>query len=292
MGLFNGKPAKDRVDGRYLKSLNGFFKFIPFIMPSRVDALNYYEQAFEISGADKWFKRQRAAGYKGMGMLHLIIAAYVRAVAAMPAINRFVAGRRIYAHDTIEVVMAVKRSLTADADETTIKVEFAPTDTIYDVYRKLNKAIDNVRSTDSNGTDEFAERFSHLPRWLARLLLWFIRVLDYFGWLPKRYIDISPFHGSMIITDLGSLGIGPIYHHIYNFGTLPVFISFGGKRSSYELDPSGTVVERKYIDAKFALDERIADGFYFASVFKLISKLIADPSILEDPPAAVNDDVF
>lgn len=292
MGLFNGRRSGDRADGRLLRSLNGFYKFIPFIMPSRVDSLNYYEQAFEVSNAEHWFRQQRTAGYKGMGMLYLFIAAYVRAVSQLPGLNRFVIGRRIYAHNSIEVVMAVKRSLTVDSDETTIKVEFDPSDTVYDVYRKLNAAIEEVKSSESNSTDDFAERFSNAPRWLVRLVIWFIGVLDYLGKLPKRLLDISPFHGSMIITDLGSLGIGPVCHHIYNFGTLPVFISFGAKRSAYELTRNGTVAERKYVDAKFSLDERIVDGQYYASAFKLISRYISDPSILETPPEIVNDDVF
>lgn len=78
------RRAGDRVDGRRLRSLNGFYNFIPFIMPARNDALNYYEESFEITNADRWFRKQRVAGYKGMGMLHLLIAAYVRACAYRP----------------------------------------------------------------------------------------------------------------------------------------------------------------------------------------------------------------
>lgn len=287
------RRAGDRIDGRRLRSLNGFYNFIPFIMPTRNDALNYYEQSFEITNADRWFRKQRVNGYKGIGMLHLLIAAYVRACAYLPGLNRFVVGNRVYAHNDIEIVMAVKRSLSIDATETTIKVPFKPTDTIYDVYNKMNEAIDSVKSSDEeNGTEEFANKFAALPRVIISFLIWLIRVADYFGLLPKRLLDVSPFHGSMIITDLGSLGIGPIYHHIYNFGTLPVFVSFGAKRHVHELDRHGNVVERKYVDGKFVLDERTVDGHYYASAFKLITRFIADPSLLEVPPQKVNEDIY
>lgn len=283
----------DRVDGRRIRSLNGFYNFMPFIMPTRSDAQNFYEQSFDITDADRWFRRQRVSGYKGMGMLHLLIASYVRACAYLPGLNRFVVGRRIYARNNIEVVMTVKRSLSIDATETTIKVAFEPTDTIYDVYRKMNAAIDEVKSSgEENGTEEFANKFAKLPRFLIRAAIALIRVCDYFGLIPKSVLDISPFHGSMIITDLGSLGIGPIYHHIYNFGSLPVFISFGAKRHVHELDRHGQVTDRKYIDAKFVLDERTVDGHYYATVFKLINRCIADPSVLEVPPQKVNEDIF
>ena len=189
------RRAGDRIDGRRLRSLNGFYNFIPFIMPTRNDALNYYEQSFEITNADRWFRKQRVNGYKGIGMLHLLIAAYVRACAYLP---------------DIEIVMAVKRSLSIDATETTIKVPFKPTDTIYDVYNKMNEAIDSVKSSDEeNGTEEFANKFAALPRVIISFLIWLIRVADYFGLLPKRLLDVSPFHGSMIITDLGSPHLSP-----------------------------------------------------------------------------------
>ena len=287
------RRAGDRVDGRRLRSLNGFYNFIPFIMPARNDALNYYEESFEITNADRWFRKQRVAGYKGMGMLHLLIAAYVRACAYLPGLNRFCVGKRIYAREDIEIVMTVKRSLTIDSSETTIKVAFKPTDTIYDVYNRMNAAIDEIKNSDEeNGTEEFANKFASLPRFVISFAIWLLRVADYFGLLPKKLLDVSPFHGSMIITDLGSLGIGPIYHHIYNFGTLPVFVSFGAKRHVHELDRHGNVVDRKYVDGKFVLDERTVDGHYYASVFKIINRIIQDPSILEVPPTKVNEDIF
>lgn len=281
----------DRADGRRIRTLSGFNNFIPYIMPQRNDALNHYEQSFEITNADRWFRQQRAAGYKGMGMLHLFIAAFVRSIAEYPALNRFVVGRHVYLHNEIEVVMAVKRGLSIDASETTIKVPFSPTDTVFDVYEKMTLAIGEVKNSDENGTEEFANKFAKLPRPVIRFAIWGLKVADYFGLLPKALLDVSPFHGSMIITDLGSLGIGPIYHHIYNFGTLPVFIAFGAKRRAAEIERNGDIVERKYVDAKFVLDERTVDGHYYASVFKLVNRYIADPSLLENPPERVNEDI-
>lgn len=287
------KRSGDRPDGRRIRSLNGFSNFIPFIMPHRNDALNYYAEAIDIGNAERWFRQQRADGYKGMGMLHLFIAAYVRCVAELPALNRFVVGRRIYSHNDIEVVMAIKRSLAIDATETTIKTVLDPADTVYDVYRKLNREIEEVKSSDdANSTEDFANKFAKLPRFVIRLAIALIRVADYFGWLSKDLIDLSPFHGSMIITDLGSLGIGPIYHHIYNIGTLPVFISFGAKRRVYELQRDGSVAEKKYVDAKFTVDERIVDGYYYATVFRLMSKYLNNPSLLEVPPESIKRDIF
>ena len=286
------RRAGDRVDGRRLRSLNGFYNFIPFIMPTRNDALNYYEESFEITNADRWFRKQRVAGYKGMGMLHLLIAAYVRACAYLPGLNRFCVGKRIYARENIEIVMTVKRSLTINSSETTIKVTFKPTDTIYDVYSRMNAAIDEIKNSDEeNGTEEFANKFASLPRFVISFAIWLLRVADYFGLLPKKLLDVSPFHGSMFVTSMGSLGIPPIYHHLYDFGNLPIFLAFGAKRRENFMLPDGTVQQKKYIDFTVTTDERICDGFYFASSIKFMKRCLANPERLDEKPESVVRDV-
>ena len=283
----------DRKEGRLLRSLPAFAKFIPFIMPTRNDACNQYEESFEVTDLDRRLRQLRVAGYKGIGFLHFIIAAYIRGVSMLPGINRVVVGRRIYARDNIEVVMTVKRSLSVDATETTIKVVFEPTDTIFDVYRKMNEKIDEVKTSDgNNNTEDVAETLCRAPRFLLRFALTILRIMDYFGWLPEKLVEASPFHGSMIITDVGSLRIGPIYHHIYNFGTLPVFIAFGAKRHAYEIDRHGQVVDHKYVDCKFTMDERTVDGHYYAQFLQAIRYIFAHPELLEAPPTRVVDDVY
>lgn len=283
----------DRKEGCLLRSLPAFAKFVPFIMPTRNDACNQYEESFEVSDVDRRLRKLRVDGYKGIGILHFIIAAYIRGVSMLPGMNRFVVGRRIYARDNIEVVMTVKRSLAIDATETTIKVVFEPTDTIFDVYRKMSEKIDEIKTVEgNNNTEDVAEAMCKAPRFLLRFALTILRIMDYFGWLPQSLLDASPFHGSMIITDLGSLRIGPIYHHIYNFGTLPVFISFGAKRHAYELDRHGNMVDRKYVDCKFVMDERTVDGHYYAQFLQAFRYICQHPEIVETPPSKVVEDVF
>lgn len=283
----------DRKEGRLLRSLPAFAKFVPFIMPTRNDACNQYEESFEVSDVDRRLRKLRVDGYKGIGILHFIIAAYIRGVSMLPGMNRFVVGRRIYARDNIEVVMTVKRSLAIDATETMIKVVFEPTDTIFDVYRKMSEKIDEIKTVEgNNNTEDVAEAMCKAPRFLLRFALTILHIMDYFGWLPQSLLDASPFHGSMIITDLGSLRIGPIYHHIYNFGTLPVFISFGAKRHAYELDRHGNMVDRKYVDCKFVMDERTVDGHYYAQFLQAFRYICQHPEIVETPPSKVVEDVF
>ena len=283
----------DRKEGRLIRSLDPFYKFIPFIMPQKNDACNQFNDSVEITEVDRWLREKRKEGYKGLGYLHLFIAAYVRLVSQRPAINRFICGRRIYARNNIEVVLTVRRGMTAEAGETTIKVVFDPYDTIFDVYHKMNEKIDEIKyGEEDNNTEQVAAALCRLPRFILRFAIAVLRAMDYFGIIPQSLLDASPFHGSMIITDLGSIGIGPVYHHLYNFGTLPAFIAFGAKRKVYEINREGQVELRKYIDFKINTDERICDGLDYAQGFKLFKMYINHPTGLEVPPEKVVEDIF
>ena len=283
----------DRKDGRLIRSFPAYNKFTPFFMRQRNDAHIFFSDSVEITEIDRWLRQQRAAGYKGMGMLHLMVAAYVRTVAYRPALNRFVSGQRVYAHDDIAVIMTVKKAMSDDAEETSVKVHFSPSDTVYDVYHKINAQVDEVKANaEENGTDKFADFFSHFPRFIVNFAVDILKFLDYFGWLSKYLLEISPFHGSMIITDLGSIGIPPVSHHIYNFGNLPLFIAFGAKRHGVEMDDFGRPVEKKYIDYRVTLDERICDGFYLSGCFKYMKYYMKNPTLLETPPDQVIQDIY
>ena len=283
----------DRKEGRLVRSIDPITKFMPYVMRERSDGCNQFEDSLDIAAAEKWIKEKRAEGWKGMGMLHLFMAAYVRTISHCPGINRFVAGQKIYARNDIELCFIVKKAMTLEAGETLVKIHCQPDATVFDIYRMVNEKVDEIKSNNGqDGTEAFASMLGRLPGFIFRFAIWLLRCGDYMGWLPLSLLELSPFHGSMILTDLGSLGIPPIYHHIYNFGTLPVFLSFGAKRRAIELDREGKPVEKKYIDYKVVTDERIVDGFYYSTAFKFLKYYIKNPAALELPPEKVEEDIF
>lgn len=283
----------DRKDGYKLRTVNPMIRLMPYIMPQRCDALNTYADSFEISKADAYCRSKVKAGMKNFTMLHVFIAAYVRMVSQRPATNRFVSGQKVYARNEISVLMTIKKRMARDAEDTCIKVKFEPTDTIDDVYEKFNAVVmeNQGKEEDKSSFDKLNKVLSLIPGLLLRWTVGLINFFDYFGWLPKWLTDLSPFHGSMIITSMGSLGIKPIYHHIYNFGNLPVFLAYGSKRTEYNVDADGNVTKNRYIDLKAVTDERICDGFYYASAFKFLKKYVENPELLEIPPEEVVFDI-
>ena len=286
------KRLRDRNDGRLLRTIPAMTKFMPYIMKERNDALNTFADTFDLTRTDPYCRRKVKEGMSNFTLLHVILAAYVRAISQKPGINRFVAGQRIYARNDIEVNMVVKREMTLDAPDTVVTVTFHPSDTINDVYEKFNRAVtENVRESDDNSFDKLNRALVFIPGLLIRLVVRLLTWADYHGWLPRKLTRLSPFHGTMFITSMGSLGIPPIYHHIYNFGNLPAFLAYGAKRNEVYLDAEGNAKRRRVVDFKAVTDERICDGFYYASAFKLIKKAVENPESLELPPETIVEDI-
>lgn len=282
----------DRKEGRKLRTIDPTFKLMPYIMKRRSDSQNFFTEKLDITEAEKFCREQIRAGRKNFSILHVIIASYIRVVSQRPAINRFVSGQKIYARNDIEVVMTIKKEMSLEGEEASIKVKFEPTDTIYDVYDKFNKVVEeNKGEAESNDTEKMAKLLNRIPNWLIKICVKFLNFLDYHGWLPKSILNLSPFHGSMIITSMGSLGIRPIYHHIYDFGNLPVFVAYGAKQHGVKMDSNGEVKKYRYVEMKVTTDERICDGYYFASAFKMMKKIFENPSVLENPPEQVIEDI-
>ena len=282
----------DRVDGRRIRSLSPTYQMIPYIMVNRTGAANLFEEPFEITAAERYIRQKRREGLTNFGLIHVFLACFCRSIAKYPGVNRFVAGQRIYSRgEDIQFSMTVKKDMSTDGEETEIKLHLSPRDTAYDVYRKMNEAVEKAKSTPADAAvDNVAFGLTLLPGVFLKFSVWFLKALDYFGLLPKALLEVSPFHGSIYMTSLGSLGISPVYHHLYDFGNLPVFAAFGCKRRTMEIQPDGTVAERKYVDFRFTMDERTVDGFYYASFIKYFKRLFRHPEVLDQPPEEIVKD--
>lgn len=282
----------DRRDGRKIRSIDPMSRVALFIMKDRNDALNYYSESFDTEEIDKYIRKKRAEGLKGFGMMHIIIASYVRAASQRPGLNRFISGQTLYSRDEAVVALTIKKELKLNAQETIIKPTFPLTATADDVYYKFRDLIEQNKNEDEESSfDNVAKILNYIPRFLLRFLIGFLKCLDYYGLLPKFLTDVSPFHASFFITSMGSLGILPIYHHLYNFGNVPIFCSFGARRSEMMIEKDGSTKRHWFIDLKIVMDERICDGHYYASALKLFRELIRHPEQLDTPPAEIVPDI-
>ena len=278
--------------GRRIKSGIPMDSVSPFIMPNRIGASNTFFATADIEKCEQLIRQKKNDDMPGLGMMHIFMAAYIRTISQLPGINRYIQGQRLYARNGIEICLTIKKELKLNAPETVIKLCAKPDDTLSAVYRQLSCLVsENKQTGDQNSMDAVARFLVKIPSICLRFTVWILKLLDYFGLLPRALTKLSPFHGSMFITNMGSLGMPPIYHHLYNFGNLPVFIAMGAKRTEYVLDKNGNAVKKRLIDFTVVCDERICDGHYYASAFKKLKKFIENPELLLDPPETVIEDI-
>lgn len=295
MGDKNKRKRKlgDRYDGYRVREMDPLFSVIPHIMRTRLDSQIFFDEEIDISGLRKFIVDNRET-IPGLSMYHFFVAAIIRTVALRPRINRFVSGRKVYSRSYIRASLAIKKSFSDNGEEAVVMPDFEVTDTLADVTRKFNEAIAEAKAEEEksqgNDTAVAVRILNMVPGFVKKFFVWLMRNLDSMGLMPKIINKVSPFHSTIFITNVGSIGLRPVYHHLYEFGTTSMFLAIGRKEIKNEIKRDGSVENKHVINMRFTLDERICDGYYFASAIKVFKQCIKNPELLLSPPDYISED--
>lgn len=272
-----------RPDGRVIKTLAPLEKITPYIMKSRVDSMCMYEDYFDCAPMDAYIRAKREEGIK-ITYMHIIIAGIVRMMALRPALNRFVLKGRVYARPKIWISFAIHHKLRDGDVESTVKLCFEGTEGLLEIAEKIDEAIrkETVQHVEENGTDQLARILTRVPGPLIAFAVNMLMWMDRHNIMPKAVVELSPFHTSLFITHLKSLGINHIFHHIYEFGTTSLFFAMG-KEKTVPVIKNGELAQEKQLGFGLVSDERICDGLYYAKSLRQMRKLMKHPEELEKP---------
>lgn len=284
---------KKRPDGRIVKTVPPIQKIMPYIMKTRTDSMNTYDDFFECEVWDAYIKEKEAEGIK-MSYMHILIAGVVRMIALRPQLNRFVMNGRVYTRHKIYVSFVVHPKLCDGDVETTIKLEFEGTETIQEIAETINRRVkeETTARQGENGTDSLARVLTNIPGPIIRIAVNTLMWMDRHNLLPKAIVDVSPFHTSFFITNLKSLGINYIFHHVYEFGTTGLFFAIGKEQNHVVLNKEGNPENEKRMGWGLVTDERFCDGLYFALSLRMLRKFMKNPKLLEVPLEAKVEDVL
>ncbi len=279
-----------RPEGRRFKHKDPIIQATPYFMPQRSDAQVFLQQELDYEILARYIADQSAKGKK-ITFMQLIIAAYVRSISQYPEINRFIMNKQLYSRKELSVSFALLRDTKDDSiEETTIKLFFDPSDTIYDVAQRVNEAVAaNRPMEESNAPMKFARFMLSMPI-LPNAVMGLVKLLDRYGLLPKVLIDVSPFHAGLWITNMASIGLHSVYHHIYNFGNSSLFFSIGTVERKAGMAPDGKVVRKRVLPVGVTADERVCAGAMYARLFAAMLHLLNHPEELETPPKSVRYD--
>lgn len=276
-----------RADGKRLRNTDPMYTVAAYVMNKRVDSMNMVTLDIPYDPIQNYLNEKRKQGV-ALSHLGVLIAAYLRTAAEFPLLNRFIMNCKPYARNEFSVAMVVLKSGEMD-NGTMSKMYFNMTDTIFDVNKKINEYVsDNREVPEKNGTEKMIKILLSAPG-VLRVGVALFKFMDKHGLLPKKVIDMSPFHNSLCISNLASIRTNHIYHHCYEFGTTSVFITMGNLREVPKRH-GGEIVFERSIPLGVVMDERICSGSYFALAFRRIRQYLRNPELLEVPPKVVNED--
>ncbi|MBR4236342.1 MAG: 2-oxo acid dehydrogenase subunit E2 [Clostridia bacterium] len=276
-----------RPDGRRLEDIDPIVQFMPFIMKTRNDASNLINDSVDYEPIAAYIRKRSLEGKK-VSFMAVIIGAYVRAMSQYPALNRFIMNKQVFARNRIVVSLTVLRNSKdkENLDEALIKMNFSPDMTLDEVDDIITREVKQGTDADEdNSTVNFASKLVH-RRILVQGVVWLARFLDRYGLLPQWLYDVSPFHCSMFITNMASIGMPSLYHHLYNFGNTTIFVAMGRIEKQPVFNKDG-VSSKPVIPLRIVTDERVCGGASYTQGFMYFKKLLQNPALLETRPERV-----
>ena len=281
-----------RPDGRRLKDIDPIVQITPYLMPMRCDAQVFLEHKLDYEMLSRYIARKAVDGEK-ITFMQLIVAAYVRGVSQHPEINRFIKNKQYYARNNLSASFTLlKDSQNHDSPESTVRIEFDPSDTLFDVRDRMVAAVEANRGESSEGdpfVDKLARGVLSIPG-LASLVVGVVRLLDRYGIAPKVLMKELPFYSSMFITNNASIGLHHVWHHIYNFGNVSAFFGMGSVLKEATVDADGKVRMKRWLPIGVTVDERVTSGAHYAAFFADVVRCLNHPEMMETPPESVRYD--
>ena len=276
----------DRRDAALLRRADSLHFIMGVIYPNRADNEAYISERVDLTAINDYLARKNAGDVDfKYTFFHVVVAALVKTVTLRPKLNRFYANRNYYQRDKVTAAFVVKKELSDAGEEKMAFLEAKPADTLDTLHDAIRGVVRSTRSGEQNSTDDTMDILNSLPRWLSKLALRFLMFLDRRGWVPQSFIADDPNYASVFISNLGSIRLKCGYHHLSNWGTASVFCVIGEKKWSPLYDKNGLVRMYESLDLGLTVDERIADGYYYAKSIRLLKYLLEHPDELEKPLA-------
>ena len=284
----------DRRDAKLVRDLDSMHVFMPFLLPNRTDNEAVMNETIDLSAVLDYLDRKNADNptYK-YTIFQVICAALAKTIYLRPKMNRFISGHRTYARNDISFSFIVKKKFLDDAPESVAILTMdqeSLVSPIQQFHDKLQAIVYDVRVKDQqDSTTDFMDIFKKLPRWATRILVKVLNGLDYYGKLPGALAEADPYSSSVFITNLGSIKMHANYHHLVNWSTNSIFIVLSEMTRTPIYHADGSFELHDTVDLGMTIDERIADGVYFAGSMRLLRRLLQEPELLERPLSAPVD---
>jgi len=272
------KTWKDRKDAKWIK-MPGILRMCTYLK-DRQDADVYINKKIDVTNLVSYMKNKKKTE-PDTTYFHALAFACAKTVFNRPRLNRYIINHNCYERDDVSLSFVAKVNFEDNAKEFLSVLKVEPTDTINDLRNKIKDKVDKVRNNMQNDTDNTVDILDKLPKPILGMVVPIVKFMDRHDLLPKDFNDNLIYNSTAILSNLGSIKCGAIYHNITNFGSNGIVITFGDIHKE-PMVINGKIEIRDVIDIGANLDERIADGVYMAKAINLLEYILKNPETLEE----------
>ena len=279
-----GKKLGDRKDGTLLRDIDSMHFVMPLMYPNRCDNEAYISERIDLTNINQYLEKKNAGNpdYE-YNLFQVMVTAVLKTITLRPKMNRFIANQAMYQRNELTAAFTVKKVFSDHGGEALARIRAKDSDTIDTIHDEIFRQVSYCRSEEKDPSTAAMDVIQKVPHFLIKLVGAGARFLDRHGWMPKSVIATDPFQCSVVLANLGSIGLHAGYHHLTNWGTCSVFCVIGEKKKRPFYDEEGRVEMRCSVDLGLTIDERIADGYYYSKTIRLLKHLLEHPELLDRP---------
>ncbi|HPX26515.1 MAG TPA: 2-oxo acid dehydrogenase subunit E2 [Treponemataceae bacterium] len=273
---------KTRFDGKLIKDLPPFTRMLPYLMKSKSESLIFFEQDLDVTNTLAAVKKINKKLIKEKTILTLfgvVITAAVRTLSERPGLNRFISGYRYWQRNEIQINFVAKREITDGGEEVNVKISFEPFEPLERAAKKIHSEVKKAVS-EGTSTDTLIDFVMRLPSFMIKLIVGGMNFLDHHNLMIRSMIDTDPMWCSVFMTNVGSFGLESPFHHLYERGNCPIFVSVGKVREEFIMNKHGEVEKKLMLRLRYTFDDRIADGVYMGNSLNILKSYIENPELL------------
>lgn len=281
------KRIGDRKDAKKVRNLDGLHNVMIDIKPERCDSDVYMNKEIDVTKLIKYVEKYKKEHPDDkITYFHAFAMAFAKTIYNKPLLNRFVANRTFYDRNDVIIAFVAKIAFEEDSEEVMINIKVDKDDNIFTLRDKITKRVAKIRNSKKGekkeNTNNIVDVVGKLPKLIRMIVTGALKFLDKHGWLPESITKDNLYYSSVILSNLGNFKIGSIYHNIVNFGTSSIIATMGMIHKSKVIDKDGKEKIIDVCDFGVNMDERIADGYYFAKSIKVLEYILNNPELLED----------
>ena len=273
----------DRKDAKRVKNITGMQQIMLDIKPNRSVSDVYINNEMDLTKLCEYVENKKKENSE-ITYFHAFVTAIGKVIYNRPKLNWFVANRHIYEHNDIVISFVAKMAFNDNSEEMMILVPIDSNDNINTISKKIKDKVESIRKSkevSKEGANSAIDTLGKLPNPIRIPIVGVLKWCDKKGILPLSLVNDNLYYSSMIVSNLGSIGCGAIFHNITDFGACSSLLTMGEIKTKVELDEKGKPITKKVCEFGINLDERIADGYYFAKSLQLLQYIFDNPSLLE-----------